>query len=112
MEVEIMKQRIKEWETDYLARKARNEMRIAKFAESYKKLPESLRNVIQLPEEITLKAIMPEYYVEHPNPEVCKQQFNDWKEKEALFNVAVENYFKEMIATCESELARLNSSAV
>lgn len=74
----------KKYRETFLADRARQEMQVAAFGESVKSLdPKLFEGKVEIPENFTLQALMPELYAEEPDEEVYSKQYEKTTE---LFN--------------------------
>lgn len=79
---------------EFLNVRAKQELEVAKFAERVEQIGRDFFRDIELPEEISLKALIPEFYNDEVRPKVYKEQ---WSEAQRLFKQIVEIYNKALI---------------
>lgn len=93
---------------DFLAKRAKQEMQIAAWAEKIEKVDPEILKDIDLPPVITLKALIPEMYADKPNPETYKQQYESCT---ALFNKVNEiaDHYNEEAKRCLLEYQEISS---
>ena len=79
----------------FLSERAKQEMRINEWGQKISKVPTTLLEDIQLPEVITLQALVPEAYAEYPRVEVYVAQVNALNALIAKVNALAERYLLE-----------------
>ena len=68
----------------FLAERARQELQVRTFAEKFAQIdPNVFEGKIEIPEEISLKAMIPEMYADKPNQQIYEEQYN---KAQAFFN--------------------------
>lgn len=72
--IEQVNLRLQQIREDFLSKRAKQEVRINAWGEKISKVNKEILEGIELPEEITLKALVPELYAENPREEVYLEQ--------------------------------------
>ena len=68
---------IKETKDNFLARRTKQELAVLSWANKLTQVNPELLKDVKLPTELTLKAFVPELYVDKPDPEKCKMQYQE-----------------------------------
>jgi hypothetical protein len=98
---EVMELDRKEREA-FVSTRMQQEIKVSAWAEKLLKVDPEVLAGVELPEEITLRALIPEFYVDEPNQAVYDKQ---WEAADKLFekvNKIIEEYNKEALR-CLSE---------
>ena len=104
-----LKEQIRKNRENFLSERARQEMMVASWAESIKKVEAGVLDSVNLPEVITLQTLIPELYVEEPNQAIYEEQYNAAMELLNKVNTIADEYNKEAIR-CLSEYQAMSSS--
>ena len=65
----------------FLAERAKQELQVKNFAEKFVQIDSSVfEGKIEIPEEISLRAMIPEMYVDRPNQAIYEEQYNKAQE--------------------------------
>lgn len=94
---------------NFVTVRARQEIAVSEWADKIRKVDPGVLGDLQLPEELTLKAMVPELYVAEPNKEIYLEQL---KKAQALFDKVNEivNKYNEEATVCLSEYQALSSA--
>ncbi|MCI9050690.1 MAG: hypothetical protein HFI05_02010 [Lachnospiraceae bacterium] len=93
----------------FLEERTKQEIQIAQWAEKLYKVDPFILKDIELPDEISLYAFMPELYKDNPDPRIYEQEFAAWKELEKKVNAIADKYNEEA-KRCLLEYQQLNSN--
>lgn len=71
----------KKYHEEFLRERTRQEMEVLSFAENMKHIdPKVFKGKVEIPENLTLKSLIPELYEEEPCKEVYEEQYNKAEE--------------------------------
>lgn len=77
---------LKEAREYLMTTRAKQEVMVADWAKSIKQMPKELLAEIDLPEELTLRSVIPELYQDEPDEKVYEEQYNAFMEKVKKIN--------------------------
>lgn len=87
------------------------EKKVQEFGEAISKLDRNeVFGDLQIPDVITLQAVCPELYKEHPDVEQYKKEFNEWQSVVTAMNNKIAEYNQEALK-CLSEAKQQMSSS-
>lgn len=96
-------------QADFVAMRAKEEVKVNVYFEKIKSInPSVFQGKVQIPEDATLKALVPEYYAEHPRQEVLDEQIDKANELCAKINEIIMSICEEAYK-CYSEYQVLAS---
>lgn len=99
---------LRSYREKFLADRAKQEMQIKAWADKLANVDPFILKDIDLPEAISLQALVPELYKESPDPEIYNQQY---EKMIALFSQvnAVADAYNQEAKRCLSEYQELSS---
>lgn len=85
----------------FIAERLKQEMEVQAWGEKIKQCDPSILEGIELPEEISLKTLLPELYVDRPNQSVYDEQYEKMQELFDKCNKVAEEYNAKVRKTIE-----------